>query len=311
MQDARAGPAAGRLLMPTAFLSIGECMVEMTPDGQGRYRMGFAGDTFNTAWYARRLLPAETTVAYRTAVGTDALSERLIAFMRDEGVVPDAARIAEATVGLYLVHLERGERSFTYWRQTSAARHLAQGLSRLPHVEGAGDVAYFSGITLAILPESDRGVLLDRVAQARRQGVTIAFDPNLRPALWGGGDEMRMWISRAAATSDIVLPSYEDEARHFGDADPAATVARYRSGGAETVVVKNGPAPALGIDAEGRECRVAPPEVDPVVDTTAAGDSFNAAVLAALMQGRDLAEAMTQGCRLAARVVSQRGALVP
>jgi 2-dehydro-3-deoxygluconokinase len=296
--------------MAAVFLSIGECMVELTPDGRGRYLLGFAGDTFNTAWYARRALPPDVTVAYRTAVGCDPLSDRLLAFMEDEGVVPDAGRIDGATVGLYLVHLENGERSFTYWRETSAARRLVQGLARLPHVRTAGDMAYLSGITLAILPQDDRGRLLDRIAAARRQGVTVAFDPNLRPALWEDADGMRTWVSRTAAQSDIVLPSFDDEATHFGDADPGVTLARYRSGGASTVIVKDGAGPVCGIAPDGTESRVEPPVVAAVVDTTAAGDSFNAATLAALMEGQTLREAMEAGCRLAAKVVTRRGALV-
>jgi 2-dehydro-3-deoxygluconokinase len=296
--------------MAPAFLSIGECMVELTPDGYGRYLMGFAGDTFNTAWYARRALPPDATVAYRTAVGHDALSERLLDFMRGQGVVPDAGRIDRATVGLYLVHLEAGERSFTYWRETSAARHLAQDLAHLPHAKAAGDMVYLSGITLAILPQEDRASLLDRIAAARRRGVSVAFDPNLRPALWIGADEMRTWVTRMAAQSDIVLPSFGDEAAHFGDASPTATLNRYRSGGASTVIVKDGGATVHGIGSDGIEAVVEPPAVAELVDTTAAGDSFNAATLAALMRGQSLRNAMRAGCHLAAQVVTRRGALV-
>ena len=293
------------------FLSIGECMVEMSPAEDDRYAMGFAGDTFNTAWYARQMMTSEVEVAYLTAVGTDDISQRMLAFMRGAGVIPEAREIEGRTVGLYLVQLAGGERSFAYWRDTSAARSLAQGLERLPRVAGQGDVAYFSGITLAVLPPEDRETLLACLAEARRAGVTIVFDTNLRPRLWPDDVEMRDWIARGAKVADIALPSFDDEAAYFGDASPDATAYRYLSTGASTVIVKNGPGPVLGIDADGNAHTVEPRAVAQIVDTTAAGDGFNAAALATLMAGEPLEAAIDAGCRLSAKVVTERGALVP
>lgn len=291
------------------FLSIGECMVEMAPAEDDRYAMGFAGDTFNTAWYARRMMLPEVEVTYLTAVGTDDLSQRMLSFMRGAGVVPEAREIEDRTVGLYLVQLHDGERSFSYWRDTSAARCLADGLERLPRVVGQGDYAYFSGITLAILSREDRETLLGCLSEARRAGVTIVFDPNLRPRLWPAGDEMQDWIGKGAAVADIALPSYQDEATHFGDAAPEATANRFLEAGATTVMVKNGAGPVLGIDAESTFLTVEPPRVQ-IVDTTAAGDAFNAAALATLIAREPLEAAIDAGCRLASKVVTERGALV-
>jgi len=42
---------------------------------------------------------------------------------------------------------------------------------------------YFSGITLAILPDDDVEALIDRLNSARSEGKTVAFDSNIRPAL--------------------------------------------------------------------------------------------------------------------------------
>jgi 2-dehydro-3-deoxygluconokinase len=289
---------------------MGECMVEMAPAGDSRYAMGFAGDTFNTAWYARRVLPAEVEVAYLTGVGTDETSRRMVEFIGDAGIIPETVTIEGRTVGLYLISLKDGERSFSYWRDTSAARLLARGLGPLPRVSGPGDMAYFSGITLAILPAEDRETLIGRLAEAREAGVTVAFDPNLRPRLWSGGDEMREWVMRGAAVADIALPSFDDEAGHFGDGSPGATADRYRGAGVATVIVKNGAGTMLGVGPDGARAEVTPEPVAEVVDSTAAGDSFNAAALAALRAGGSLEEAMTAGARLAGRVVGHRGALV-
>jgi 2-dehydro-3-deoxygluconokinase len=294
------------------LVSIGECMVEMRPaGGEGLFRMGFAGDSFNTAWYLRRLLGPDWAVDYLSAVGTDPVSERMTAFMAGAGIgTAHVARLAGATVGLYLIELTQGERRFAYWRGQSAARRLAEDPARLADALHLARWIYLSGITMAILPPDDRAALLQAVARARADGAQVAFDTNLRPALWPGGpDEAREWLTRAARGADLVLPSFDEDGPTFGDADPAATAARYRALGARTVVVKSGPGEIVAVDAGEGEVRLRPVPVDPV-DSTAAGDSFNAAFLAARIGGADLAAAIAAGAALAARVVGAHGALV-
>ena len=297
--------------MNGGILSIGECMVELAPlPGEGDYRMGYAGDTLNTAWYLRRLLPAAMPVSYFTAVGTDAVSDRMVDFLAQAGIGTDhVQRRADRTVGLYLIQLDRGERSFSYWRGQSAARTLAADGNRLDAALRDVGTAYFSGITLAILPEDGRARLLDRLAAFRARGGQVVFDPNLRPRLWQDTATMTRAVMQAATVSDTVLPSHEDEAEWFGDADPAATAARYAHAGAAEVVIKNGPGPMLAL-SNGDSITVDPVKVAEVVDTTAAGDSFNAGYLAARAAGAAVADAMRLGATLAAEVIGTRGALM-
>src|ERR671914_2394802 len=104
---------------------IGECMVELTLPRRGAARVGFAGDTANTAVYLKRSAP-ELAVAYVTALGLDPLSERMLAFFADEGLETGLVeRRRERVPGLYAISVDAGgERSFTYWRDSSAAREL-------------------------------------------------------------------------------------------------------------------------------------------------------------------------------------------
>lgn len=296
--------------MTQRFLSIGECMVEMAPTAKGDYRLGYAGDTFNTAWYARQLFDRNWDIAYLTAVGEDVISRQMVSFIANSGVNTELIQhLKGCSVGLYLIQLENGERSFAYWRSESAARRLANDPARLDAALGLADVVYFSGITLAILPPERRSALLDAIATVRRNGATVVFDPNLRSRLWESPDTMRQTITTAAAHSDIALPSFDDEATFFGDQTPADTARRYAGAGVGTVVVKNAGDEALCL-AKGEMSRFTPTRIDPVVDTTAAGDSFNAGFLAHYLETADLNAAMAAGSTLAARVISERGALI-
>ena len=295
----------------TRITAIGECMVELAPASTpGDFRMGFAGDTLNTAWYLRRLLPPADTIDYMTAVGTDAVSDDMVAFLANAGLgTRHILRRTDATVGLYMIRLADGERSFSYWRDKSAARTLARDPADLTRALAAADIAYLSGITLAILSPAHRDTLTDALATFRADGGQVVFDPNLRPRLWDSPDTMRDAVMQAAGHSDVVLPSHDDEAAWFGDTDIAATAHRYAQAGAACVVVKNGPGPMLTLTG-GVSQRHATVTVDTVVDTTAAGDSFNAGYLAARMKGADQTAAVRQGATLAARVIGARGALV-
>ena len=291
------------------FLAIGECMVEMAPETDGRYRLGFAGDTFNTAWYMRQLAGPQVRVGYLSAIGDDAMSRRMADFMADAGIEAALAVRPGETIGLYVISLDRGERSFSYWRSASAARHLADDLTDLTHLS-PGDMAYVSGITLAILPDAGRRRLISALGRAAANGARVAFDPNLRPALWRDADLMRRRIMEAAGTADIVLPSFDDESAHFGDGDQQATAERYAAAGAATVLVSNGAKDTLVLSG-GTVRMIATDPAEDVVDTTAAGDSFNAGALCALAGGASAEEAARRGAAVARQVIAARGALVP
>lgn len=295
--------------MRNLIITIGECMVEFAPQEDGSFRQGFAGDTFNMAWYLRRLLPKDWRIDYVTALGDDATSDQMVAFMDRSGIgTSRIARLPGLAPGLYVISINGGERSFSYWRGQSAARQLAADPARLGQVLADAGLLVLSGITLAILPETDRSALLAALSTARAVGARVVFDPNIRPRLWSDAASMRLWVGRAAANADLVLPSFEDERSAFGDLSPDDTANRYLGSGARVVVVKNGGGEIVWREPSGSGC-FQPATVASVVDTTAAGDSFNAAFLAAHLRGQTMAAAVA-AADIAARVIQARGALV-
>ena len=295
----------------TRIVAIGECMVEMAPVAiEGQFRLGYAGDTLNTAWYLRRLLGASDQIDYFTAVGTDAVSDKMIDFLQQAGIgTACILRRDDKGVGLYMIQLQDGERSFSYWRSDSAARSLATDPMPLQAALDNADLAYFSGITLPILPPADRARLLIALRRFRSGGGIVVFDPNLRPKLWASPDEMTQTVMQAAAVSDIALPSYDDEAHWFGDHSPEATLQRYATTQVGCCIVKNGSGRILAGEDDRRISCDPIQDVTPV-DSTAAGDSFNAGFIAARLHGADLRDAVQAGAALAAQVITNFGALV-
>lgn len=295
------------------LVSIGECMIEMSPKRSGDFSMSFAGDTFNTAWYLRKLLPEDWQVDYLTCTGQDVISTRMIAFMQDAGIGTEYIKQhADKTVGLYMIELDEGERSFVYWREASAARTLADDTDLLARAFKNAGCIFLSGISLAILSSDARTRLFTELDIARNNGSIIVFDPNLRPRLWPDNKTMCAEIEQAASHADIVLPSHDEEALYFNDADPTATAKRYHDQGVTTVIVKNG-VDRLIVSRSGHEKELSflPEPASKIVDTTAAGDSFNAGVLSKLLNNADIGDAVTRGMRVAAKVVGSHGALVP
>ncbi len=293
------------------MLSIGEAMVEMAPVSDGLYRRAFAGDTFNTAWHLAQRLGPGADVGFVTRIGQDQMSNAFVAELTADGMDPAGiSRDPNRKMGLYVIQLDGVERSFHYWRDSSAARLLADDPVELGRaLQGAG-LIHLSGITLAILTPAARQTLFAVLEQARQDGAVVSFDPNIRPRLWASAEEICTTLSAMLQVTDIALPSFDDEAAHFCDASPADTVRRMVAAGVREVVVKDGPGD-VHYCVDGHTLAVPTPPVNAIRDTTGAGDAFNAGYLGARLLGISPQIAVASGQTLAAEVLKHPGARAP
>lgn len=293
-------------------MTIGEVMVEFARGPDGRYGLAFGGDTFNTAVYLAR---AGVETGYATALGDDAFSDRIFAAASGENIDTTAMLRAPGRMpGLYVIDTDaRGERSFSYWRDTSPARDLFElpGWETVAEALVEASMVYLSGITLSLYSNVGLGRLLATLEFARERGARIVFDGNFRPRGWGGDvGRARAVYAEALKRASIALPTYDDEATLWGDGSPAATAERIATFGVNEIVVKNGAGGALVRNAGVSHLVPIPEPVEPI-DTTAAGDSFNAAYLAARLGDASPEVAAEAGHQLAGRVIRHRGAIMP
>lgn len=293
---------------------MGEAMLELSHQNDAALTLSFAGDTINFATYLRRLLPIESfDIHYVTALGCDSYSDAMLKNWQQEGINTDLiCRLRNKLPGLYLIRTdEAGERTFYFYRQNSAARELFKTDATLDLSQRllTMDYLYLSGITLAILDGNSRERLWKLLEKVKQKGAKIIFDTNYRASLWPALVTARTVIKQTLNYVDIALPTFEDERTLFGDVSPEACAQRLFKKGITEVIVKCGSEPALVATIDQKE-RIPACSIEKVVDTTGAGDSFNAAYLAARLLGINPIKAAQWGHQLAARVVAYRGAII-
>lgn len=291
---------------------IGECMVELRQAEGELYVRAFAGDAYNTAVYLKRSAP-RSHVAFLTATGDDPLSFAMRAAFAAEGIEDTHAfTVKGREPGLYMIELDAaGERRFHYWRLASAARCwlalLMQngGADRLAGV----DLLYLSGISLAIQPDEARNEAINLFASLRDRVGRIAFDANVRPALWRDMDTARMAIAPMIRIADIVRASQEDATLLYGAHEPQAQIEAFRAAGAREIALTLG-ARGCVVTTEDGEAALPAPAVK-VNDTCGAGDAFTGAYLAERVGGASPVDAAGVALKIASRVVTYPGAIVP
>jgi 2-dehydro-3-deoxygluconokinase len=292
---------------------IGEVMVELVTEGEDLARLNVAGDTYNTAVYLAQLLEGSgRQVSYVTALGKDKFSARALRHMESYGLTTDHIELRDdKVIGLYAIDTDlHGERSFTYWRSDSAARTLFAEPARIDlNSLMEFDLVFLSGITLAILPEETRQALFLALDRLRGSGRLVAYDSNYRPQLWASNSAARKVNEEMWVRTDIALPSVDDEIEIFGDPSGEAILERLRGYGLRHGAMKRGADGPVSLEDNARSSDW--PAVGRVVDTTAAGDSFNAGFLAGIASGAQTLEAMTSGHALASRVIQYPGAIAP
>lgn len=291
---------------------MGECMLELRQAKSGLMNQSFAGDTFNTAVYMKRMF-AQQDIAFMTAVGQDTISQQMVSACNSENLNNQHVFAnSERNPGIYLVQTDgQGERSFLYWRDSSAAKQVMQFVDQQAIAALCkADMFFFSGISIAILEPQDRADFWAMLTQLKEAGVKIAFDPNYRPRLWSSANEAKAEFAKAYAASDIMMPGVDDFKQLYKIETLDDILAFCQPFDISELVLKNG-AESVYCQLDGELTHVAITPVTKVVDTTSAGDSFNGVYLGARLAGKDVTSSVHLAAAAAGIVIQHPGAIAP
>ncbi|MDF2670673.1 MAG: PfkB protein [Paenibacillus sp.] len=296
----------GETSMAPEVVTFGESMGLMMPTGpkgieySAQFEKSFAGAESNLSIGIARL---GHRAGWCGRLGSDPLGRYILKQIRGEGVDVSRAELSgEAPTGLIIREVVSGKSSVYYYRRNSVA-----SLMRPEHLDESyiaqARILHITGITAA-LSESCRETLREAIRFAKKHGVTVCFDPNLRLKLWTI-EEARPVILELAAEADYFLPgldelkllyetdSFEDIVVRLGDLSAVSIV---KGGDDETYVVEKGTITSVPYY-----------KAEQVVDTVGAGDGFCAGFIAGLLKGYTHAEAVRLGNLIGCMVVQMEG----
>lgn len=297
--------------MSPEVVALGEAMVELAAVEPGplrsatRFEMGWGGDTSNFAIAVRRL---GCSSGYVTRLGDDEFAASLLALWEREGV--DTAGVSlvpgEFTGAYFLSRDAQSKHGFTYFRRGSAASGLTPSDLPLDYIISAR-AFHTSGITQAISTTACDAAF-SALHSARRAGMLTTYDVNLRAQLWAI-DRARAIILHALSFSEIAFANVEEAAILTELEEPDRMAAALLDRGPSVAVLKRGPAGALVSD--GKETWEVPGYAVESVDAAGAGDTFAAAFIVGLLEGRSLPECAEFANAAAALTTTGLGCVAP
>jgi 2-dehydro-3-deoxygluconokinase len=266
-----------------AIVSLGEPLIEFNrpKEGDGRtWLQGFGGDSQNVAIAASR---QGATAGYLTSLGQDWMGDAFLDLWKSEGLdFSCVSRHPSAPTGVsFVTHTPAGHK-FDYLRKNSAASLMTPETLATDYIRSA-KFFHLSAIGQAI-SETARATCDAAIATARAAGVKVSYDTNLRLRLWDL-DTARRKIDETIARCDIALPSLDDSQQLTGLTAPDDIADYYLKLGAPLVALKMG-ADGSMISTRSARHRLPPHRVT-AVDATGAGDTFDGAFLARLLEGDD------------------------
>lgn len=289
------------------IVCLGEPLIEFNrpKEGDGRtWLQGFGGDSQNVAIAAAR---QGASTGYLTSLGQDWMGDAFMDLWKAEGV--DASRVTRhptAPTGVSFVTHSAAGHKFDYLRKNSAASLMTPDTLAVDYIAGA-KVFHFSAIGQAI-SESARATCDAAMEAARKAGVKVSYDTNLRLRLWELGLARKV-IDATIARCDIALPSLDDSQQLTGFKEADAIADYYLRLGAPLVALKMGSEGSL-IATKDERTRV-PPHKVAAVDATGAGDTFDGAFLTRLLVGDDAVSAARYANVAAALSTTGYGAVTP
>jgi sugar/nucleoside kinase (ribokinase family) len=269
----------------------------------------FGGAPMNTLVGVARLGSSSGAV---TTIGEDPFGQFLVQELKRNGVDTSRVKVKKGTLttlAFVANEPETGERSFIFYRKpwisgTSDSALLVKDVD-FEYIADA-KILHVSGFALSQNPS--RKAVLAAVKHARKAGVKVSFDPTLRVDVWNSEQTLRRLYSQILKLSDIATFSREEASFMFKTANPEKAAQSALKYGVNIVGIKLGEYGALVMTKKNESIYVPSFKVK-VVDTTGAGDGWNAGLLVGMIKGWDLKTCVTVANAVGALVVTKHGAI--
>ena len=289
--------------------SIGEAMIEISNIKNSLYNQSFAGDTLNFCNYLDK---KKLNAFFLSAIGKSEINQSLLDFVKSKNISTKYIKqINQFEVGLYLIkNKDNGEKQFFYWRDESAAKQYFNNIDFINLYKELKnfDYIYFSGITLSIIHISKLNNFIKLLKLLKSKKIKIVFDFNIRPSRWNkknlnifldsvlkfvdicflSGEDMNYWKNKNN------IKSYEQIVRKY-----KLKHSIFRKNAKFTYVFLNKTRYVFKNKL-----------LKTVVDTSGAGDGFNAAYLSNFIVNNDPVLALKAGSSLGSKIVMKKGAIV-
>lgn len=312
MTDATPAPhprTAAHPHKPLDAVTFGEVMAMFVAEESGplsevrHFTRSLAGAEVNVATGVARLGHAS---GWLGRVGDDPFGEHAVASLVAEGVDTALVTVDRGAPTAFQLksRAETGDPEVVYFRRHSAGSRLAGSEDADVYLRGARHL-HLTGIPPALSPQA-REFTRRAVRVARDAGLTVSFDPNLRPVLWPDRDEMLAVLNDLAAQADWVLPGIAEGRLLTGADDPEGIARHYLDQGVARVVVKDGVHGARLYDADGTVLSHEAFRVR-AVDSVGAGDGFAAGLISGHLDGLGPDDALRRAAAVGALATTSRG----
>jgi len=295
--------------MASKIMLVGEPMGLFIAQTEGpletvkSFATAVAGAEFNVAVGLSRL---GHQPGYLTKLGSDPFGKQIVNTMKQNKIETSLISFSEerATGFMLKSKVSNGDPEIYYYRKNSAASSICkQDIDCIDF--SAYKCLHMTGIFPA-LSQTTLEAAKYLMQKARENGLTVFFDPNLRPQLWGDKAKMIATINELALSADYFMPGISEGTILTGCTTPESLADYYMQRGIGTVIVKVG---AKGAYVATKQERTYVPgfKVEKVVDTVGAGDGFATGVISAVMEGLPITEAVSRGNAIGAIQVMSIG----
>lgn len=295
--------------MSYKICSIGECMIELTNIDNKNYSLSVAGDTLNFCFYLNKEL---FNVFYFTSIGNSEMSKEALFFFKKNNINTQLVhKDLNNEIGLYIIKNKKsGEKKFYYWRDNSAAKYYLNNLNvkKISKKIQNFDFLYLSGITLSLIEIKNLNNIIDFINFCKSKNCKIIFDLNIRIKRWNK-KKLLSFLNIILLKVDIFFASGEDVKFWKGN-DKISTFLD---------ITRKNKIPH-GIYRKNAKCNYAFLKKDKyiiqnkilnkVVDSSGAGDGYNATYLSNFIQTNDPKKALIAASKIGAKIIMKKGAIV-